>query len=490
MPRQSDRLVEHRSDAADSSPRGTGTFASEQAVESKRRENHRRVLDVAALLLFATVVAGMSWRLYQHWPSSTVSNSERWSLTDFRDVVYFPAHAVADGVNPYDTTTGVSDRYMQRYPVLDTLPVYSPLVMLIFSPLAMLPVNAAMVTFAILNLALCLWLARMTLRSVGRRASFAGVLGLSTLLLASQPGRGFFFAGQLSLPLALSTAGALWAADRRPWTGSALVAFSTFKPTFGLPLGLLLLARRDWRAGVGGLALGGALGLAGMLIVFGRSGPVSLEAIVDTLRGNQASFDEDPTVVPQTNKARVDLAATAEYLLARPLPPGAGLLIGVSVLGLSGAVLWRSRSSRDEQTAVSVPGAMLILSMFLCVYHNIYDLPLLILPIASCATGSDPSWRALTATQRWIVLCLLVTPFVNVLWTEGFQFMLERVGLGFAEDGTLARWLQRLSPAANGLSLAGVWAILAHRILVGRSALSCASRPASVTSLSKTASAT
>ena len=64
-----------------------------------------------------------------------------------------------------------------------------------------------MVAFAALNSLLFVLLAWCTLHIVGRRPTVASVFALSAFLLASQPGRGAFNAGQIAVPLALAMLG-------------------------------------------------------------------------------------------------------------------------------------------------------------------------------------------------------------------------------------------------------------------------------------------
>ena len=62
-------------------------------------------------------------------------------MGDYRDAVYYPIRAVLDGVNPYDCEEKLPRpdgrlRYLQdpRYPVLNIFPLFSPLILVLFSP--------------------------------------------------------------------------------------------------------------------------------------------------------------------------------------------------------------------------------------------------------------------------------------------------------------------------------------------------------------------
>ncbi|HEX4148910.1 MAG TPA: glycosyltransferase family 87 protein, partial [Pirellulales bacterium] len=448
-----------------------------QNIEPADRSS-RRLLNVAGALLFLIVLTGVSWRLHEHWPLGGPASTERWALASFRDAIYYPLLAVRDGVNPYDSARNDDPlRYMQRYPVGDTLPLYSPLILLAFAPFAWLSVDAGMLVFTVLNVGLMLLLTWSALRAVGRRPTIAAVCAFTALLLASQPGRGAINSGQTVLPLALAAFAALHWGDRRPWTSAACLAFTTFKITYGGPLVLLLAARRQWRTAVGGVVLGGLLGGLGLLVIAARSGDLSVQRMTAVLVRNQADFNADPTVIPENNRARIDLVAASEYLVNRPLPPWAAPLAALLVLGVSSAVLWRLPARDDAaESAVSTSSAMAVLAMFICIYHNVYDLPLLVVPIAACATAAHPSWRNMTRLRRRLVFGLMLLPFVNTLWTNGFRTLLAQAGINWGPTSVYASMyasdlVYRLCCAANGLALSGAWLMLATSALRIRPAL-------------------
>ncbi len=315
----------------------------------------RAWLNMAMVAGFLLAVGAMSWRLERHWPCAGRPDAEHWALASFRDVVYYPLRAVDDGVNPYDTTRGDPARYLERYDALDTLPLYSPLMLVLYAPLAAWPLDASLVAMSVVNLALFACLAVLAIRVAGRRPTFAAVVALATLLLISQPGRGVFFSGQFALPLALAAIAAVDLGDRRPWLGGAMVALAVCKPSYGGPLGLLLTARRDWRSGLGGLAAGAGVAVLGMTAIFARAGVTSPSAAFAVVAANQSNFAHNPTVVAHTNRGRIDLAAVIEYLINQPLPAWTGAAVAIAVLGLTAAILWRA-GFKSERLAASAAG--------------------------------------------------------------------------------------------------------------------------------------
>src|SRR5207237_7767660 len=92
---------------------------------------------------------GMLWRMSHKIiiPGEPQLSAERGTegMSDFRDAVYYPIRAVLVGVNPYDCETNTprddgQPRYLNdaRFPVLNIFPLFSPLILLLFSPFALL----------------------------------------------------------------------------------------------------------------------------------------------------------------------------------------------------------------------------------------------------------------------------------------------------------------------------------------------------------------
>src|SRR5437762_3153148 len=83
-------------------------------------------LGIAALLATAALVG---WYCHAHLiQPETPHDPTHAAQADFRDVMYYPTRAVAAGVNPYDSTASNPDSYLNRYPVGNNFPLYSPLI--------------------------------------------------------------------------------------------------------------------------------------------------------------------------------------------------------------------------------------------------------------------------------------------------------------------------------------------------------------------------
>src|SRR5581483_3874511 len=101
-------------------------------------------------------------------------------------------------------------------------------------------------------------IAAMALRLGGLAATVPRIFVVGTLALLSRPGQANLIGGQVAATATVACYTALWWSRSRPWLAATGLAVATFKPTFGGPLGLLMLARGDGGVVLRGLALAAA----------------------------------------------------------------------------------------------------------------------------------------------------------------------------------------------------------------------------------------
>ena len=181
---------------------------------------------------------------------------EHWGLADFRDNAYYPTVAFLHGENPYDAAT-----YTPRYPVRYPFPPYAPLTLAIHAPFAVLPFEAAELAYWLVTAALALPLAGLALAACGVRTDAARVIAVAAALLLSRPGHWNLVLGQTAMLLVVATQGVLHYRRTRPGLAALCLAVTTLKPTFGVPLALLVLALGGVRVVLGAAALAGAVSL-------------------------------------------------------------------------------------------------------------------------------------------------------------------------------------------------------------------------------------
>jgi len=359
-----------------------------------------------AIAAFACVAGLLSYRLLLNLNVPGQPHDPHWAFQDFRDAIYYPAVAFLSGHNPYDWAT-----YHNLYPVDVAFPPYSPLTLVVHLPLGLLPYETAELLYYAFTLGLTVVLARLTLTACDLVDSTAHVFGLAALILISRPGQVCLLAGTNTLTVVVAVYIALLLARRRPWIAGMAVALTTLKPTFGAPLMLLLLARRDTRPVLIGATIAGLITAgAGGVLIHAAGGVLPLLA---SLREDLPAFDVNPANLPVSSISRLDALAVLAHVLGDSASTGVSLAIGLGILGLGAVAIRRLAASEDEggRQLSTVLGCLTVLT---CTYHQVYDAMLLTWPLIALATGRR-NFAELPHWLRWGLFGLLSVPAVNYL---------------------------------------------------------------------------
>ncbi len=391
---------------------------------------------LVAVVAFVTIG---TWLTVTTWHGLSASRSDIGPLTDFRDAIYYPVVALRDGVNPYNV-----DVYYQHYPVGQEFPLYTPVHLLLNAPLLLFSFPVARAVNFGWNLALVLGLAVATLRLARIRLTGAMVIGLATLVLLSDPGRFDLRSGQPTLLLTIGTYVALAVATERVRTagprnihsavpllmGAVAIAVVWSKPTFAIPLVVLLVSTGRVRLAAYCTALGAALSA------------VLLPSLVHAAGGFGrlvTSWQENARITSQSRQSRlgsglrIDIGNT--FVRVTHLHPSetVAALGGLLVLLAGASVIWRlHRADPDgdrEELAITF-GILLILTSM---YRVSYDYLLLVAPLVMLARRAPSRAIAWPDKVRSTVFFLLLLPVVDplgwspinsVLGKSGFEWML------------------------------------------------------------------
>jgi hypothetical protein len=425
------------------------------------RNLHPRVKDTLGVLLFCLVLGGMLWRMSHKVliPGEPKLSEARGTegMGDYRDAVYYPIRAVRDGVNPYDCETKLprpdgQPRYLQdsHYPVLNIFPLFSPLILLLFLPFGLIgDFQLSMWCYGTFNVVLLLAYAYALWRAVGKMPSVGGVATLAAVILITQPGRANFIAGQVALPLTLPLFGALQWARSKPWLSGLMLTLASFKPTFGVPLGLLMLCRKDFRAAGLGALLSSTIAAAGLFFIFSRSG--DLAKIIPILKQNQHELGAHPGVNPTTSTARIDGLAATDRWFGKTSGTTLRIAVPLVVLSLAGVAVWKRANDFPREGAIGPGGLIVILAALLSIYHLFYDALPLWIPILSLLVAPWEIWRGYSVVSQRLLLALLAVPILNVFCTLSFK---EAIDHFVASDfPAAAGMLWALGCTASGISL-------------------------------------
>ncbi len=340
--------------------------------------NGARLRLTAALLLFALVTGVLmlrAWRLTA--PPRHGFDPKHWVMTDFRDQIYFPCRAFLDGEDPYDGA-----RIGELYPVA-TLPVpYSPANLIVYQPFAWLPVGAAETIYFLLTLAATVALAALALRVSGAPGGAAAIFFTSALLLASRPGHWNWLNGQSAAQLALAATAAIAFAETRPWLAGAALAFATVKPTWGVPLAILLAARGAWRTFWIAVALATPVTLLPVVQLVRAAHGV--QPLLDAVSSSFAVWARHPMNLPARSETRIDAIVPAARLFQLETRPLQQTSLTLAILTLAAFTLWRlGRDARVRPLAA----ALICSTVLVCAYHQNYDLLILTGPAIALVRG-------------------------------------------------------------------------------------------------------
>jgi Glycosyltransferase family 87 len=384
-------------------------------------------------------------------------------LNDFKAAVYCPVTVFVSGGNPYDR-----DQLLQSCPravycrvsspsqeethpargseaciPTDVFPPYLPATLLLHAPFALLSIDAAALAYFLLNVAFSLAVVLFALRLTGKPVAVGDVLLGAGLLLLSRPGQWNLLLGQSALELTLATYIALFRTERAPQVSGLALAVAAYKPTFGIPLGLLMLARDNARAVGWAVVWLAALNLPPALLLLDRAGGAT--SFFRDLVQSQEAYQAINT--PANQVYSVDLPGLVSRWTGTWITPTWYGLLTVLVLGISGRALWALRSTHTDE-ASRLTASLICVSILLCIHHNAYDLVLLVAPVAFVVRRSLPGMLQERA-PRYALLAVVAILGCNYVTTQSVLHRLE---------GHRPAWL--LLASLNGALLVVMFGIL------------------------------
>jgi len=409
----------------------------------------QRSMTALCVIAFLVVVFASWMRVSHHMNVPGVVNNQQWALTDFRDAVYYPTVAFLNGDNPYDQPT-----FVARYPVRVAFSPYTPLFLLVHVPFALLPHTPSQVVYFVLMIALALVLAWLSLWMCGRSSNLASVTGIATLVLASRPGHWNLMLGQTTLQLVLLVYIALFFGWRSPWLSALAFVGPTMKVTFGLPLTVLMIVQKQYKAVVIGVCVAVLLTLVPTIVLLNSAG--GLESLVTTYLDSIRELEDDPSASSVVSPSRLDTVALVGRFSGRPPGPASRLALFTLVLSLAGATIQRVRArSRGRATDLFCISVACI-SILVSTYQLTYSALLLTLPLMALVLDCwvSPEFTA-GSTVRCGLIGLLSVPLANHLIAPRFLYLLEA-----------GSWGRNLLVSINGLALLlalGIYAWVAFR---------------------------
>jgi hypothetical protein len=340
-------------------------------------------------------------------------------MTDFYSTVYYPVRALLTGENPHDR-----DRFMALYPVADMYGPYLPLNLVIHLPFGLLPPALGAATFFVVTILLTVALAALVLRLVGLRAGAGGALLLAALILLSRPGHWNLLLGQLAIELTIATYVAVAFAAAAPVIAGMGLAVALIKPTYGLPLAVLMLARGSWRPVVVAGAITAVVSAPFLLLFAHRTG--GSRAFIEEVISGYRAWQDMPNANPAISIVRIDAISTISRFWGHPLPGFGQAALTVVVVAIA-AVAVRVVAKRGDVTGTHLSTAIIILALLLASSHLGYDLLLVTWPFVFLVLRGLPG-MARGGKAWWGVVGLFALLALNWLTTEAVFSALQLTG--------------------------------------------------------------
>jgi hypothetical protein len=245
----------------------------------------------------------------------------------------------------------------------------------------------------------------------GLESSTAALFALACAIVISQPGQWNLFLGQVGALVTVAAYGALHLARRRPWFAGLCLSLAAIKPATGVPLGLLMLARREHLAVLVGVAAAVLIGGIPMIPIVRGAGGVG--AFLTSLGGAYAGFTANPMSAAATSPYRVDVAALVSRVLGWSVSPKAELVMMLAVLAVAAMAL-RQLAKRNDDDARLLSSSLVCVAVLICVYHPSNEALLLALPIV--VMGRRCLAEGVSASPlEWVLFGAVALPAANYL---------------------------------------------------------------------------
>ena len=388
--------------------------------------------DLCSLALLIFVVTGLSCRASRHWNVPGDPDYSNWVMADFRDAVYYPVVSLLEGGNPYDR-----EAHLERYPVRDGFPPYTPLVLSIHLPFGLLSHGTAQLLYFAMTIALTLVLAGVTLRMCGLQPGISSVSILAAMILASRPGHWNLLLGQTTIELVLAVYVAFYFGATKPLSSGLALSVATFKAPFGIPLILLMLSERLFRSlrvGLGIAAVGTLIPAA--VLVHSAGG---LTAFLRSLWNGYLLKASESVVSP----VRLDAVALFSRFLGKPLGMCTEVMVLFGVVFVASLAVRRARLRTSGRETTLYCMSVSTIAILVASYHLSYSALLLVLPLTGLVIDRwAPAELGASQFVRFTLIALLLVPAVN--YAASFSFLSR-----YQTDS--AAWL--LVASVNGFAL-------------------------------------
>ena len=389
-----------------------------------KRHEPTWVAAMAGLLLL--LIAASAYRIHTEYAPPPVDNQFNWvnrGHSDFHNGSYFPAQCYMQGGCPYSSDDA------SQYLMTRAAATYSPIVFVLHVPFAMLPLELADIAFFACNVAMLMLIAYFSIRMSGATFRWFDFLAMTNLILMSRPGHMTLFTGYFTAEIVIGCVLALHFAHSRPVLSGFGMVLASIKPNFVIPLILMMLLRRNYKAVVLGIAFSAVTATGGLGWLTYHNG---VEQVIQDIRSGQAELHVDETELPVNTWTRTDLLGMYAKIV-NSVPGDAMYLLSMFILAaIIGPFIFRYAPHEPNKGATGLTAMITVLAILVGIYHHSYDCLLLAVPVIGVLFFGQTTLKEVPALWRNIAAVLCLIPAVNYVSTISVMNLLNLDKLSFS----------------------------------------------------------
>lgn len=389
---------------------------TQQLPSGRTSQRSNRGIALLGSLLFLFGVGATAARTIVKYQSPGPFDPTRQGMCDFHNGVYFPTQALLAGLSPYGS------EYADQMPVERQIPFFSPSILLLHTPFAMLPLRLSEILYFVYSVGLVIVLARLVVSVAGLPNRLDATAVAASAIIFSRPGHITLFDGYFTFELVLASLLAIHWAPKRPLLAALALVVVSAKPTFILPLGFLLLARGNFKSLTLGAVLSILAAAAPMAWLAYHEGEGDLASGAQILVGQigesqelHRSLEDESPVHSWT---RLDLLAVVAKWTGSDPDEGTHLWVMALLLAAPMLLLNHRRMAGLDDGVAGMTGAIVATAVLVSVYHQSYDALLLAGPVAGVVIGRVGQWQRWSTALRWSLAGLMLFPAYNYFSTR------------------------------------------------------------------------
>ena len=385
--------------------------------ESAKSSSKSTILFVLALAFAMFGVGAAGARVYRDYaPVVRDFEFEKTGHFDFHNGGYLPALAFREGVNPY------AAEVCELYPVTRPSATYSPSIFMIHYPFSLLPVKAADVVYFLFNAALIGLLGYWSITMSQSKFAWTPWLLIFGMLAFSRPGHMSLYTGYFTAQLVVGTVLALHFAKTKPWLAGIGMVIASGKPTYIIPLIMLLLARKNFKAAIIGVIMCAAVAGAGIGWLASSS---DFSTVVEEIKSGQDAFDADENEIPVNTWTRLDSVGVIAKIIDWKPDNKTYLAFMVVLLIIPCWAIWNAAEYESNSGMTGLTGILASVAILVTIYHHSYDCLLVAIPWVGLTFFGKLVCPELKSIERWALSVLLGITAINYASTLKVRSLLS-----------------------------------------------------------------